>query len=78
MKDKKSAKHPAADSAGEQTGGASAEFWKPDWRWHAKTLLSIYAALAVLYFVLSHLLARAPEPYRLRDIPAEMTPWLKK
>jgi len=53
-------------------------FWKPDWRWHLKTLGLVYAALVVVYFVLSNFLAKVPEPHRMRDIPKEMTPWLKK
>lgn len=50
--------------------------WFPDLRWHLKTLGAIYAALIVLYFGVSFALRRLPEPYHLRDIPPEMTPWL--
>lgn len=46
--------------------------WAPTWQWHAKALGIIYAALIVLYFGLNWFLA----PY-LRDIPPEVTPWLK-
>lgn len=56
---------------------AAASLWSPDWRWHLKALLAIYAVLAVLYFVVGQFLSRVPEPYRMRDIPPEMTPWLK-
>jgi hypothetical protein len=50
--------------------------WKPTWRWHAKTLLTIYAILIVSYFVVSAVLARLPAPYRPGQIPKELTPWL--
>jgi hypothetical protein len=52
--------------------------WRPDWRWHLRTLGVIYAALVAVYFALSLFLSRVPEPYRMRDVPPEMTPWLKK
>lgn len=47
--------------------------WSPTWQWHAKTLGIIYAALIVVYFLLNWFL----RPY-LRDIPPEVTPWLKE
>jgi len=47
--------------------------WTPTWQWHLKTLGMIYVGLIVLYFVLNALL----KPY-LREIPPEVTPWLKK
>jgi hypothetical protein len=50
--------------------------WRPSWRWHAKTLLIIYAVLIALYFVINAVLARLPVPYRPRQIPKELTPWL--
>jgi hypothetical protein len=50
--------------------------WKPTWRWHARALLTIYAVLAVLYFAISAGLSRMPAPYRPRQIPKELTPWL--
>jgi len=52
--------------------------WCPDWRWHLKTLAAIYVALIVAYFAISHFLSTVKEPFRMRDIPQEMTPWLKK
>ncbi len=63
-------------------GGAAAsvkeDFWKPDWKWHLKVLGGIYLLLVVMFFVLDNFLANLPEPYKMRDIPQEMTPWLKK
>lgn len=52
--------------------------WRPTWKWHAKVLAAIYVFLAVFYVVVDRWLSRLPEPYRLRDVPQEMTPWLKK
>ena len=51
--------------------------WFPDARWHLKTLGIIYACLIVLYFGVSYLLRRLPKPYHIRQIPIEMTPWLR-
>jgi hypothetical protein len=53
-------------------------FWRPDWKWHARTLLIIYVVLTAVFFGLSRFLSRIPEPHRMRDIPKEMTPWLKQ
>ncbi|OGS17918.1 MAG: hypothetical protein A2219_01895 [Elusimicrobia bacterium RIFOXYA2_FULL_50_26] len=50
-----------------------APLWKPSWKWHAQTLLVIYASLIVLFFALNHVL----KPY-LRQIPKDITPWLKE
>ena len=50
--------------------------WFPDAKWHLQTLGIIYAVLIVAYFGISHLLRRLPSPYKLRNIPMEMTPWL--
>ncbi len=47
--------------------------WSPTWKWHAKTLGMIYVGLILLYFFLNSLL----KPY-LRELPPEVTPWLKK
>jgi hypothetical protein len=55
-----------------------APIWKPSWAWHAKVLGIVYSVLAVAYFVLTAFLNRLPAPYRLRDIPHEVTPWLQK
>ena len=52
--------------------------WKPDWRWHLKTLAAIYIFLAIFYLVVDRFLSKVPEPFRMRDIPKEMTPWLKR
>ena len=56
----------------------SVELWWPTWRWHLKSLAGIYLFLAVFYFAMDHWLSHLPQPYRLRDVPMEMTPWLKK
>jgi len=52
--------------------------WFPDWKWHARTLGIIYACVTVFYLVVSAVLKRLPEPYNIRRIPPEMTPWLKR
>jgi hypothetical protein len=52
--------------------------WKPDWRWHLRALGGIFVFLIAVYFAVSALLSRVPPPFRMRDIPEEMTPWLKK
>ena len=52
--------------------------WRPTWRWHLVVLGSIYLFLTLAFFSIDHVLSRLPEPYRLRQIPPEMTPWLKK
>jgi hypothetical protein len=51
--------------------------WFPDARWHLKTLGIIYASLIVVYFGVSFMLRRLPKPYHIRQIPIEMTPWLR-
>lgn len=51
--------------------------WFPDARWHLRTLGVIYAGLIVLYFGVSFALKQLPRPYHLREIPVEMTPWLR-
>lgn len=50
--------------------------WFPGWKWHVKTLSIIYLVLIVAFFALSRGLQKLPQPYHLRTIPAEMTPWL--
>jgi hypothetical protein len=57
---------------------SEAPAWFPDAAWHLRTLLTIYAILVVVYFVVSFLLRTLPKPYHVRDIPPEMTPWLRK
>jgi hypothetical protein len=52
--------------------------WKPTWIWHVKVLGVIYVVLIVAYFAISQFLKRVPEPYRMRDVPKDITPWLKK
>jgi hypothetical protein len=54
------------------------DYWTPSWRWHLKTLVGISIFLCVLYFSLDKFLSHLPEPYGLRDIPKEITPWLSK
>lgn len=61
-----------------QTEVPSSVAWWPTWRWHLKALMGIYVFCAVFYFAVDHWLSRLPEPYALRDIPMELTPWLKK
>ena len=46
--------------------------WKPTWKWHLKVLIIIYVTLVAVFFLLNWLLA----PY-LRDIPKDITPWLR-
>ncbi len=72
---------PSAPKAAPREGpraDAPVSFWKPDWRWHLKALLAIYIVLVVVYVAVSQFLSRVPEPYRMRDVPPEMTPWLKR
>lgn len=57
---------------------ALAPAWFPDWRWHLKTLGIIYACVTALYLAVSSLLHRLPEPYHIRKIPPEVTPWLRR
>ena len=52
--------------------------WFPDWKWHAKTLGIIYACVTALYFTVTFALKSLPKPYQIRNIPPEMTPWLKR
>ncbi len=51
--------------------------WFPDAKWHLKTLGTIYAALICFYIVVSAALKTLPKPYHIRQIPIEMTPWLR-
>lgn len=44
---------------------------------HLKILLVIYAVLGVMFFAFSFILDRLPSPYQKKDIPMEVTPWLK-
>lgn len=52
--------------------------WRPTWGWHAKVLGGIYIFLILAYFGISKFLNSVPPPYRLREIPKDITPWLKK
>ncbi|MBL8023759.1 MAG: hypothetical protein JNK54_05690 [Elusimicrobia bacterium] len=52
--------------------------WRPTWRWHLKALVGIYVFCAIFYLAVDRWLSSLPEPYALRDIPVELTPWLKK
>ncbi len=51
--------------------------WQPTWRWHAKVLAVIYVVLTGAYFAVSSFLSRVPPPYKLREVPKEITPWMK-
>ena len=51
--------------------------WRPTWDWHLKVLGIIYVVLIIAYFGISRFLSRVPEPYRMRKIPHDVTPWLK-
>jgi hypothetical protein len=57
---------------------AAEPLWTPTWAWHLKTLATIYVVLSILYFAISHFLSRVPKPYRMREVPQEITPWIKK
>jgi len=52
--------------------------WRPTWKWHLKVLAAIYVVLISVYFVISAFLKKVPPPYRMRDVPMDVTPWLKK
>ncbi|OGR97265.1 MAG: hypothetical protein A2902_02995 [Elusimicrobia bacterium RIFCSPLOWO2_01_FULL_64_13] len=54
-------------------GGSLIVMWSPSIQWHARTLGVIIAGLVVFYFLANWML----KPY-LREIPPEVTPWLKK
>lgn len=74
-----SKQNPKTEKKQHQDAAAAARvFWRPDWKWHLRALGIIYAGLVVVYFALSAFLSRVPEPYRMRDIPKEMTPWLDR
>ena len=47
--------------------------WAPTYIWYAKAAGVILAGLIVVFFILNIVL----KPY-MREIPAEITPWLKK
>ncbi|OIO09994.1 MAG: hypothetical protein AUJ52_05540 [Elusimicrobia bacterium CG1_02_63_36] len=51
--------------------------WFPDWRWHARALSVIYTVLVIAYFTVSFALRKMPEPFHIRKLPPEITPWLK-
>lgn len=50
--------------------------WRPSWKWHGTALGIIYAILILAYFSISAFLGRISDPYRMRTIPKEVTPWL--
>lgn len=52
--------------------------WTPDWQTHRKMLIWIFSTLLVVFFGLKLILHKLPDPYRIRQIPLEVTPWLKK
>lgn len=70
MKPNKTASVPSAPAPSEP-------LWRPSWAWHLKVLAVIYLVLVAVFFAVDRFLSRLPEPYRLRDVPPEMTPWLK-
>jgi hypothetical protein len=72
-----SAKPPKMSPAPDSRSQAPAA-WEPDLRWHLKALAGIVLSLTVLYAAMNAFLSRLPAPYGLRDIPPELTPWLKK
>jgi antibiotic biosynthesis monooxygenase (ABM) superfamily enzyme len=52
--------------------------WRPNWKWHLKVLGGIYVVLIIAYFAITAFLDHLPKPYRMREIPPDVTPWLKK
>jgi hypothetical protein len=44
---------------------------------HIKILLIIYAILGVMFFAFSYIADNLENPYHKRNIPMEITPWLK-
>ena len=55
-----------------------APLWRPSWKWHFRVLGAVYVVLVIAYFAISQFLNKIPPPYRMREIPPEVTPWLKK
>ena len=51
--------------------------WRPTWQWHIKAISIIYAVVIIVYFVSILVIKRLPHPYNQREIPEEMTPWIK-
>jgi hypothetical protein len=51
--------------------------WRPTWKWHLRVLAIIYVVLIAAYFAISTFLSRIPQPYRMRQVPKELTPWQK-
>ncbi len=56
----------------------TAPLWKPTWKWHLRVLGGIYLVLTAAYFAISTFLSRLPPPYRTREVPKEITPWIQK
>ena len=44
---------------------------------HLKRLAFIYLALLLVFLALNYAANKLPAPYHKRDIPMEITPWLK-
>ena len=65
-------------SVGSSRNGFKPPAWFPDWRWHARTLAIIYTCVTALYLVTTFVLRQLPEPYNIRKVPPEVTPWLKR
>lgn len=51
--------------------------WRPTWKWHIKTLVIIYIVLIIFYIAGIAVVKKLPPPYNQREIPKEMTPWIK-
>ncbi len=52
--------------------------WTADVEMARDDVGGIYVCLTVAYFAASTFLSRVPPPYKLREIPKDLTPWLKK
>ena len=78
MDPKEIAKLEAARQAKKAQMAAAEPAWQPTWAWHLKVLVIVYAVLIVAYFGISEFLSRVPKPYKMRERPMEVTPWLQK
>lgn len=47
--------------------------WYPTWKWHVRVLIIIFVIIIVLFLGLNYFL----KPY-MRELPADITPWLSK
>jgi hypothetical protein len=78
MKQQNKDKSPKSSKAAPVGTVISEPLWVPTWKWHVRTLGIIYVCLTVAYFLISMFLSRVPPPYKLREIPKDLTPWLHK